>query len=158
MMNIRKAVAGDLELLVDLRMEMLHAVITNGDEEQWKISRARTEQYYREAIESGEHIAYLAFDGERCVGTGGICFYRVLPTYYKPTGEKSYIINMYTHPEYRRQGIASEILRRLVADSLSRKVAYISLEATEEGKKLYEKCGFGYLRSEMQYINETYEG
>ena len=91
------------------------------------------------------------------MGTGGICFYRVLPTYFKPTGEKAYVINMFTLPEYRRRGIGRKILSLLVEEALGRGVRYISLEATDQGRRLYENCGFALLKAEMQYVNETYE-
>ena len=107
---------------------------------------------------SGEHVCFLAFDDNMCIGTGGVCFYRVLPTYFKPTGEKAYIINMFTDPKYRGRGIGRKILRMLVEEALGRGVRYISLEATDQGRILYEKNGFGPVSSEMQFINETYEG
>lgn len=65
---------------------------------------------------------------------------------------------MYTAPKYRRQGIATQILDLLVKECLYQGATYISLEATEMGRPLYEKCGFAPLHSEMQYVNETYEG
>ena len=42
---------------------------------------------------------------------------QVLPTYHNPTGKKAYIMNMYTAPEYRRQGIALHTLDLLVKDA-----------------------------------------
>ena len=65
---------------------------------------------------------------------------------------------MYTDPAYRRRGIATEVLDKLVKAALEKGARYISLEATTMGRPLYEKYGFGILKSEMQYINETYEG
>lgn len=158
MIQYRKATLEDVALLVSMRMKMLRSVVPANDSEQWALSEASTEKYYSETLESGEHVCILAFDGNTCIGTGGICFYRVLPTYYKPTGEKAYIINMFTDPQYRGRGIGREILRLLVEEALERGVRYITLEATEQGRKLYEKNGFGSVSSEMQFINETYEG
>lgn len=40
------------------------------------------------------------------VGTGGISFYQVMPTYHNISGKKAYIMNVYTQPDYRRKGIA----------------------------------------------------
>ena len=61
--------------------------------------------YYRRALETGEHIAYLVYDNGKFIGAGGVSFYQVMPTYHNSTGKKAYIMNMYTVPEYRRQGI-----------------------------------------------------
>ena len=73
--------------------------------------------YYRRALESGEHIAYLVYDNGKFIGAGGVSFYQVMPTYHNPTGKKAYIMNMYTAPEYRRQGIAINTLDLLVKDA-----------------------------------------
>lgn len=39
-----------------------------------------------------------------------------MPTYYNPSGNKAYIMNMYTNPDYRRLGIAYQTLELLAAD------------------------------------------
>lgn len=157
MYKYRKANIEDIPLLLKYRIDLLRESVGEGDTSQWDFVKKQIKQYYNKAMRENTHIAYLAFDGEICVGTGGVCFYQILPTYFKPTGKKAYIINMYTVPKYRKQGIATQILNLLIKESLSRQATYISLEATDMGKTLYEKCGFGLLHSEMQYINETYK-
>ena len=52
-----------------------------------------------------ELTSNVIFDGSRFVGTGGVSFFQVMPTYHNPSGKKAYIMNMYTIPEYRRNGI-----------------------------------------------------
>ena len=158
MYKFRRATIKDIPLLVECRLSLLHSAIGEGDEDKWNYVKNQVEQYYKDSIPDETHIAYLAFDGNTCVGTGGVCFYQVLPTYFKPTGKKAYIINMYTAPKYRRQGIATQILDLLVKECLYQGATYISMEATEMGRPLYEKRGFAPLHSEMQYVNETYEG
>ncbi len=77
-------------------------------------------------------------------------FFEVMPTYHNPTGKKSYIMNMYTNPEYRRQGIAFKTLDLLVAEAKARGITAISLEATKMGRALYEKYGFVKMNDEME--------
>lgn len=157
MYKFRKATLEDIPLLLECRLALLHSAIGEGDANQWDFVAKQIKQYYQDAMLDDTHVAYLAFDGDVCIGTGGVCFYQILPTYYKPTGKKAYIINMYTSPEYRKQGVATQILDLLVKECLSRQATYISLETTNMGRSLYEKCGFAPLHSEMQYINETYK-
>lgn len=157
MYQFRKATLKDIPLLLECRIALLHSAIGNGDEKQWTFVKKQIEQYYQTAIQNNTHIAFLAFHGNTCVGTGGVCFYQVLPTYFKPTGKKAYIINMYTVPEYRNQGIATQILDFLVKECLQRNISYISLEATDMGRSVYEKFGFAPLHSEMQYIINSHK-
>ncbi len=92
------------------------------------------------------------FDEGIFAGAGGMSYYRVMPTYHNPCGEKAYIMNMYTAPGYRRQGIAYKTLDLLVNDAKSRGITAISLEATDMGRPLYEKYGFVKMNDEMELV------
>ena len=91
-------------------------------------------------------------EDDKFIGAGGVSFYSVMPTYHNPSGKKAYIMNMYTAPDYRRQGIAYKTLDMLVKVSKERGINQISLEATEMGRPLYEKYGFVKMESEMELI------
>ena len=106
--------------------------------------------YYQKALCDDSHIAYLVFDGNRVVGAGGVSFFQVMPTYHNPSGNKAYIMNLYTNPAYRRRGIATKILDMLVNDSKEKGITAISLEATVMGRPLYEKYGFTKMNDEME--------
>ena len=84
------------------------------------------------------------------IGAGGVSFYQVMPTYHNPTGKKAYIMNMYTAPEYRRQGIAIHTLDLLVKDAKEQGVLQIALKATDMGRPLYERYGFVKMEDEME--------
>ena len=157
MYQFRKATLDDIPLLLKCRIALLHSAIGSGDAAQWEFVENQIELYYKTAIQDKTHIAFLAFDGDICIGTGGVCFYQVLPTYFKPTGKKAYIINMYTVPKYRNQGIATQILDYLIKECLQQNISYITLEATDMGRPVYEKFGFTTLHTEMQYINNLHK-
>jgi len=154
----RRADVADIPQLIKYRMELLHSTIKDCKPDEWSVVEKNVELYYKENLPIELHIAYLAYDGRKCVGTGGICYYQVMPTYYKPTGKKAFITNMYTEPQYRGQGIATTILDYLVTDSLKRGITFITLEATEMGRPVYERYGFAPRGLDMQLVNETYEG
>ena len=61
-------------------------------------------------------------------------------------------MNMYTKPEYRRQGIAFQTLDFLVEEARGRGIKAISLEATKMGRALYEKYGFISMMDEMELV------
>ncbi|MBR2717991.1 MAG: GNAT family N-acetyltransferase [Clostridia bacterium] len=137
----------DLDVLVRTRVEVLRAANgLNGDDDLSRVEE-QSRLYYQQAW--NEHAALLVYDGEKIVGTGGVSFYQVMPTCCNPTGRKAYIMNMYTAPEYRRQGIAQKTLDMLVQECLRRGVNFITLEATAAGRPLYEKYGFVPMEDEM---------
>lgn len=149
-LRYKRAAIEDLELLAETRVEVLRAANKLAADVGLEEVKEQSFLYYKEALGDDSHIAYLIFDGSRVVGTGGVSFYRVMPTYHNPSGRKAYIMNLYTAPTYRRRGIAYRTLDMLVRAARERGVTAISLEATEMGVSLYEKYGFVKMTNEME--------
>lgn len=148
----KKATIADIDELVRTRIIVLRAANKLSNDVDMSLVEKESYEYYKSALETGEHVAYLVYDNETFIGTGGVSFYQVMPTYHNPTGKKAYIMNMYTASEYRRQGIAFHTLDLLVKDVRKQGVSQIALEATEMGRPLYEKYGFVKMEDEMELI------
>ena len=151
-MNIKKATIEDINELVRTRIIVLRAVNKLSDDVDMSVVEKESYEYYKRALETGEHITYLVYDNGTFIGAGGVSFYQVMPTYHNPTGKKAYIMNMYTAPEYRRKEIAIHTLDLLVKDAREQGASQITLEATEMGRSLYEKYGFVKMEDEMELI------
>ena len=150
--EFRKATPEDIDLLVRTRIEVLRAANgLTGTTDMSEVEKQSSE-YYEKALADDTHTAYLVFFFFLFIGTGGISYYRVMPTYHNPTGRKGYIMNMYTRPEYRRKGIAFHTLDLLVRDARKKGITFVSLEATTAGRPLYEKYGFSGMKDEMELI------
>ena len=145
---------GDIDLLVSSRINTLRAANLLDERADLDEVERQSRLYYERAIPSGEHIAYIVLHGCDIVGTGGVSFYSVMPTCSNPSGTKAYIMNMYTHPDHRRRGIARRTLGLLIDAALAAGVTDISLEATAAGRPLYESSGFVSAENEMIYNNE----
>lgn len=135
----KKAIIADIDELVRTRISVLRTANKLSNDVDMSLVEKESYEYYKSALETGEHIAYLVYDNENLIGAGGVSFYQVMPTYHNPTGKKAYIMNMYTASEYRRQGIAFHTLDLLVKDIRKQGISQITLEATEMGRPLYEK-------------------
>lgn len=146
----KRAGLEDIELLVKTRIEVLRAANRLSDDTEMSFVEQQLREYYEEYLKTEAHIAYLVFDGERFIGAGGVSFFRVMPTYHNPTGWKAYIMNMYTNPDYRRRGIAYHTLELLIGEVKNKGVKFISLEATDMGRPLYERYGFVSMNDEME--------
>ena len=148
----KKATIEDINELVRTRIIVLRAVNKLSDDVDMSVVEKESYEYYKRALETGEHITYLVYDNGTFIGAGGVSFYQVMPTYHNPTGKKAYIMNMYTAPEYRRKEIAIHTLDLLVKDAREQGASQITLEATEMGRSLYEKYGFVKMKDEMELI------
>lgn len=146
----KRATMEDIEELVRTRIIVLRAANKLSDDEDMSVVEEESYAYYRRALETGEHIAYLVYDNGKFIGADGVSFYQVMPTYHNPTGKKAYIMNMYTVSEYRKQGIAFHTLDLLVKDARKQGISQITLEATEMGRPLYERYGFIKMEDEME--------
>ena len=146
----KKATIENINELVRTRIIVLRAANKLSDDVDMSLVEKESYEYYKRTLENGEHIAYLVYDNEIFIGAGGVSFYQVMPTYHNPTGKKAYIMNMYTAPEYRRQGIAINTLDLLVKDAKEQGVLQIALEATDMGRPLYERYGFVKMEDKME--------
>lgn len=149
-LQYKRAVLEDMDELVRTRIIVLRAANKLSEEVDLSAVEKESYDYFKRALKSGEHIAYLVYDGETFIGAGGVSFYQVMPTVHNPSGKKAYIMNMYTAPEYRRQGIASYTLDLLVKAAKEKGISSIALEATDMGRPLYQKYGFVKMEDEME--------
>ena len=153
-LTYKRATVEDINILVETRIEVLRAANRLSDTIDMSEVERESYNYYQKALCDGSHIAYLVFDGKRFVGAGGVSFFQVMPSYHNPSGKKAYIMNMYTNPAYRRRGIAAKTLDMLVKDAKNKGIKFISLEATDMGKPLYEKYGFIKMNNEMELTRQ----
>ena len=65
----------------------------------------------------GTFVSWLAMDGDRIVGTSGMSFVEKPPCFSCPNGRIGILSSMFTSGQYRRRGIAKELLSRVVREA-----------------------------------------
>jgi ribosomal protein S18 acetylase RimI-like enzyme len=138
MINIIKATAADIDRVISSRIEMLKIVNCVSEDTQFDKEFINNTRDY---LCNSNQTTLLAVDKE-VIGCATICYIDVLPTFDHPSGKRAHIMNVYTRNNYRRQGIAFQMMKMLIEEADQKGVTEISLDATESGKPLYEKCGF----------------
>lgn len=152
MVVTRRATLDDLDSLVDLRIEFLREAEQVRDDADTSQLQRTLLGYLRKHLAEGTFIAWLAQEGEEIVGTSGICFYSVPPTFGNPSGEVAYIMNMYTKPGWRRKGIGQTLLTKLLEEAAARGVRKVTLDTTSLGRPIFEKYGFRAKDNEMMLM------
>ena len=107
--------------------------------------------YYRRHMADGTYVSWLAVDGEKIVGTSGMSFVEKPPYFSCPTGRIGLLSSMYTDPGYRRQGIAKELLKRVVEEARAYDCGSVQITASDMGVLLYTDFGFVKNGNFMQY-------
>ena len=95
------------------------------------------------ALGDGSYHHWLALDGlGRVAGGGGVLLCPWPPNPKEPCTERAVILNVYTEPEFRKRGIARQIMLTILAWVREHGFHSVNLHASAEGRALYEKLGF----------------
>lgn len=141
---IRQAVASDLETLVAMRLKQLadEGAVATCDLTEPLYA------YYRELLATASQTMLVAVSGDEIIANGGITYMHKAPYYANPTGKIGVVFAMYTLPEYRRNGIASAILKKLIDRARNRGCGELYVTASDMAVPFYEQVGF---RSHMNF-------
>ncbi len=135
------------EDFIRLRIRQLRE---EGAEEKTDLTPALRD-YYKRHMADGTFVSWLAMDGDRIVGTSGMSFVEKPPYFGCPSGKIGLLSSMFTEPDYRRRGIAKELLSRVVDEAKAYGCGAVQITASDMGVLLY--ASFGFIRNEnfMQY-------
>ena len=148
-MNIiyRKLTENDLETFISMRINQLRE---EGATDEMDLSPALMD-YYQRHLAKGTFVSWLAMDGDKIIGTSGMSFVEKPPYFGCPTGRIGLLSSMYTNPDYRRQGIARELLRRVMEEARAYGCGTVQITASDMGVLLYSDFGFVKNKNFMQY-------
>ena len=113
--------------------------------------KSALKDYYNRHMADGTFVSWLAMDGDKIVGTSGMSFVEKPPYFSCPTGKLGLLSSMYTDPDYRRMGIAKELLHRVVEEARIYGCGSVQITASNMGVKLYTAYGFKHNGNFMQY-------
>lgn len=134
----RKLTANDLDVFVKMRISQLQE---EGSKANVDLKLCLNE-YYSKHLADGTFVSWLAVVDNKIVGTSGISFVEKPPYYSNPSGKIGLLSSMYTLKEYRRKGIAKELLNRIVNEAKSYGCGTIQITASDMGVLLYKDYGF----------------
>lgn len=143
----KKLTEKELEVFIDMR---IHQLREEGAKEDIDLKPA-LQDYYHRHMADGTFVAWLAVDGERIIGTSGMSFVEKPPYFGCSSGRIGLLSSMFTSKEYRRQGIAKELLTRVVNEAKAYGCGTVQITASDMGVLLYTDFGFVKNGNFMQY-------
>ena len=149
----RKLTEADLETFIGMRITQLTEEYTEvGREVPKNVDLASALQdFYHRHLADGTFVSWLAMDGDKIIGTSGMSFVEKPPYFTCPTGRLGLLSSMYTDPNYRRMGIAKELLDHVVDEAKDYGCGAVWITASNVGVKLYTAYGFVHNGNFMQY-------
>ena len=152
--EIRNAVADDIEALVAIRLSFLAEEFHPLSGEDIAFYSTQLREYYETHL-GKEVFAVLAYHEETVISSVFLVVDEWPGNPRIPNGRVGTILNVYTAPEWRRNGLATQLMETIIRLAKEKQVSRIRLKASASGKPLYEKVGF--LEECGEYTNMVLE-
>jgi GNAT superfamily N-acetyltransferase len=143
----KKLTPNELDTFIEMRINQLRE---EGAKEDIDL-RPALKDYYSRHMSDDTFISWLAVDGEKIIGTSGMSIVEKPPYFGCPSGKIGLLSSMFTDKAYRRQGIARELLSRVVDEARKRGCGTVQITASDMGVLLYTNFGFTKNKNFMQY-------
>lgn len=101
-----------------------------------------TAAYLRKALPEGTFRSWLACDAAHPIAGGAVLITPWPAHPYDLECRRATILNVYTDPEYRRRGIARQLMQTMISWCKQEGLARVTLHASDDGRHLYESLGF----------------
>ncbi len=138
MITYQKLTSGQVDTFIKMRIKQLRE---EGATEDIDLVPA-LQDYYKRHMSDGTFVSWLAMDGDKIVGTSGMSFVEKPPYFSCPSGRIGLLSSMFTDPDYRRMGIAKELLSRVVEEARAYGCGCVQITASDMGVLLYTDFGF----------------
>jgi len=152
MLPIRRATSDDIEQLVRLRLLLFEELDEHAESVPMVEVGEATRAYLTQSLMQGTFLAWVAENDQLIVATSGLALFERPPSPRNLSGKEAYVLNMYTLPQWRGQGLATALLQELMRYVIEASIGRIWLHATEDGRPIYEKAGFLAKSSEMELL------
>ena len=143
----RRLTDEDLDAFIEMRIRQLRE---EGATEDVDLVPA-LKDYYQRHMTDGTFVSWIALDNETIIGTSGMSIVEKPPYFGCPSGKIGLLSSMFTEKAYRRQGIARELLSRVVDEARERGCGAVQITASDMGVLLDTDFGFIKNNNFMQY-------
>lgn len=140
-LEIYRASINDMERIITVRLAFIRENHPSTTEAELTALRDSMITYFPQHI-GRDCFFYLAMDGETTAAAVCLIVHEQPANLRANTGKLGLLLNVYTHPAYRRRGLATALLKEAIADAGKLGVSVVELQATEAGKAVYKKLGF----------------
>lgn len=123
------------------------------DAERTATMSAELSPILRPMLASGEYVGWLAVTtAGMVVGGAGVQIRRLLPRPETSVTREALVVNVYVEPDYRRRGLARQLMAAILAWCRAQGIERVVLHASVMGRPLYESMGFAASNEMVFYL------
>jgi len=141
-LSYRKLCHDDMDLFVKLRLDFIYEFHKNMDKTEMEKIKTSLRSYFDRHIANDELIGIICEYDKKVISAAYLIIGEWPPNRAFINGKIGTLLNVYTYPEYRKNGIATNVIKRIIEEAKKRSVSIINLLATEDGENVYKKLGF----------------
>ena len=159
--TLRRAEAADAAIIGCHRARMF---LEMGDlpDDRFEQLREAAERWTTRALASGEYVGWLASpaaEPDNVIAGAGVHLRHVAPhpltrasgaVEVAAESRHALVLNVFTEPEWRRQGVARQLMEQIVGWAREERIVRLVLHASPAGRSVYEQAGF-VPTNEMRY-------
>lgn len=140
----RKATLQDVENLAELRVIFINEVFRKEKNLEGDQLKKELIEYFTASLNDLSNIVWIAEHENQIIGTSTLVIWHAPPTYsgLGKKGLRGYILNMYTEERFRKKGIASVLIKKLINEAKRLNLEFVHLHSTNDGIGIYRKMGF----------------
>lgn len=138
--HIRLATVDEIPIIIHHRSAMF-AEMGRGTEQSRTEMETSCQPWLQDQMANGRYLAWFACDADAVVAGAGLWLQDWLAT-YDATTIRPYVLNVYTEPSHRRQGIAGKLLNSIIDYCRDEGHPRVILHASVAGRTLYESLDF----------------
>ncbi len=99
--------------------------------------------WVRDRLARDEYLGWLVVTPEGFAASGvGLWVRDFAPHPADMSGQRGYIFNVYTYPDYRRRGLARQLVLESLVWCRDHGMQAVTLHYSRDGKSIYESLGF----------------
>lgn len=138
----RPATLQDRDIILHHRRSMFHDM-GGGTDAELDLMVDATAPWLERALAEGSYRAWLAYsENGRIVAGGGVLISSWPARPGDPNTRRAPILNVYTEPEFRRRGLARQLMSLIINWLKDEGLSTVYLHASDDGRPLYESMGF----------------
>jgi GNAT superfamily N-acetyltransferase len=141
-LSIRTATVDDAALIAHHRRAMF-TDMGNTDMARLELMESEFTDWVREKLARNEYLGWFVVNADGEVVAGAGLWLMDWPPHIVGAGaRRGNILNVYTHPDYRKRGSARRLMTTILDWCRANRLDTVILHASDEGRALYESLGF----------------